>query len=93
MSSLYCRARTVSWISSLSFLCQNCEVDLTVVSKASGVLLCEVKDKGHAWEADAATAEEQQQRDAAVAKELGKMVEQLNDSEKVWYAETYATIN
>ena len=35
---------------------QNCEVDVLLVSKASGVLLCEVKDKGHTWEVRAATA-------------------------------------
>ena len=62
---------------------QNCEVDVLLVSKASGVLLCEVKDKGHTWEARAATAQEQQERDAAVAKEMRKAAQQLDHAEKV----------
>ena len=59
---------------------------MLVVSKASGILLCEVKDKGHAWEAGAATEKEQQERDAAVAKEIRKAAEQLDDAEKVGHA-------
>ena len=57
-----------------------------MLSKAAGVLICEVKDKGHTWEAAAATAQEQQQRDAAVAKEMRKAAGQLNDIETVGHA-------